>query len=155
MNNKSTITVDWCITGYHRYKIKPDNGEILWLFREPDNKFHPWAILVKRKDGTVVGRVPANLCRTFQLLKNNKIASNFSCKFTGITRQSSKPHYLERFQRSEDHKTLDKAGGGVVLSCIYSYSMERDKGEEMKEIIKANIKTDDLSRFAWSIWETV
>ena len=72
MNNKSSITVDWCITGYHQYKIKPDNGEILRLFREPHNKFDPWAILVKRNDGTLVGRVPANLCRTFQLLKNNK-----------------------------------------------------------------------------------
>ena len=119
--------------------------EIRFYGEEPDNKFDPWAILVKRKDGTIVGRVPTNLCRTFQMLKNNDIACNFRCKYTGNVQRSSTPHYLQRFERN---KNFDKQGGGAVLSCIYYFDIEKEKREEMIKIIKDNIKADDLGRFA-------
>ena len=72
-NKKSCISVEWCISGYHNFKVKPENGELLRLHREPDNKFDPWAVLVKRKDGTTVGRVPANLCRTLFCDQGNQL----------------------------------------------------------------------------------
>ena len=148
MENKTRITVDWVITGYHRFKVKPTDGEILRLFKEPGNKFDPWAILVKQMDGTIVGRVPANFCRTLQLLKNKNIASNFKCKFTGNVNRSSTPHHLKCFKKSENGKTFDRPGGGVTLSCIYSFEIRKETREEMIEIIKANIKPEDLRRFA-------
>ena len=62
-----TVNIFWFITGYHKFKYRPERNTELLLFKEKKNYVDPWAVLVKTKSGIKVGRVPANLCR---LLKN-------------------------------------------------------------------------------------
>ena len=66
------ITVNWTITGYHKFRVKPKENEPVVFQREPENPYDPWAILVKLKDGRTIGRVPANLCRVLIKLKQAK-----------------------------------------------------------------------------------
>ena len=143
-----TVTVDWVITGYHKFRVKPNNGEYLRLKYEKDNLYDPYAILVLRKaDDRVIGRVPANLCRCILKLKNLNVASKFKCLFTGQINQSKKPHYLTPFGKNKNGGH-DRAGGGAILSCIYSFEVEDDNIPKMQNIIKENIPADQLGRFA-------
>ena len=51
--------LDSFITGFHVYKEKwlPDDGQILIAEKQPDNKYDPYAVAVK-KEGVVIGHLP-------------------------------------------------------------------------------------------------
>ena len=110
------ITIDWAVTGYHKFRIKPEKNEFLRFEREPNNVYDPWAILVKVKDGRIIGRVPANLCKLLIKLKEAKLITSLKCRYTGTCTRSVNPHFHEKFER---RYTKDRNGGGVIQSAIY------------------------------------
>ena len=61
--------ISWHVTGYHEFRVKPAVGEHLTLVKDKNNPVDKYAILIKRADGTVVGRVPANFCRAITKAK--------------------------------------------------------------------------------------
>ena len=119
-------------------------NEYLRFQRERENKYDPYAILVKLKDGRTIGRVPANLCRLLVKLKEAKIITSLKCKYTGTCRRSTEPHYLQSFQSGH---SMDKNGGGVVLTADYEVTCPRDKYEKFKIMCQEHIPNSELSRF--------
>ena len=81
------ITIDWAVTGYQKFLIKPENNESLVLEREPNNSFDPYAILVKLKDGRIIGRVPANLSRLLTKIQRERVVTNLTCVYKGVCRR--------------------------------------------------------------------
>ena len=139
------INVNWTVTGYHRFTIKPSENEYLRFQREKDKVYDPYAILVKLKDGRTIGRVPANLCRLLIKLKEHKIINGLKCQYTGICTRSTTPHFSQRFQKGES--VIDKNGGGVILSANYEIIYADEKYEHFKSMVKEHIPENDLRRF--------
>ena len=131
------VFVDWSITGYHKFKLKPSKvNEGVIFERERDNQHDPWAILVKLQDGRPIGRVPANLCKTLIKLKESRLITGLKCFYTGTCTHSKAPHFTTSYKRS---KTYDRNGGGVILTARYRLVCPLDKYEEFKTCVQNNI----------------
>jgi hypothetical protein len=65
----NTFELSWSVKGYHFFRIKHEEGEILQVQEEHHNRFDPNAMSVLRQGGVQVGRVPANLCGAFRHVK--------------------------------------------------------------------------------------
>ena len=139
------ITIGWAVTGFHKFHVTPAKNEPLTFQREPNNPFDKWAILVKRKTGEVVGRVPANLCRLLIKLKQEKVITGLKCVCTGVVERSEKPHYMTTFKHGED---MDRNGGGVIVGADYLIKCPIEQYDKFKAMVESNIPRSDLCRFA-------
>ena len=100
MAELTEITVEWFVTMFHKFKVRPEKGERLLLVKECQNKFDPYAILVKQKNNDeVVGRVPSNFCRLLIKMKRAGITKNFTCVFSRkLKSQNPKGKARQKFQ---------------------------------------------------------
>jgi len=119
-----TLKVDWYITGYHLFRRRPLQNECL--------------------KGNTIGRVPANLCRAFRKLKEQKLASNFRCTYTNevICLPQNK-----KFKRNLAGG-FDSSGGGVVLKCTYDCNYEETDFEKVADVVKENVPGEEMYRFS-------
>jgi len=114
------------------------------MFAEKNNPVDPWAVLVKDTGGNTIGRVPANLCRAFRKLKEQKLASNFRCIYTNevICLPQNK-----KFKRNLAGG-FDSSGGGVVLKCTYDCNYEETDFEKVADVVKENVPGEEMYRFS-------
>ena len=139
-----TINIDWFVTGYHVFKIRPCDDEKLKMYVEKNNPVDPWAVLVKDQQGNSVGRVPANLCRAFRKLKDSGLAREFVCTYRNKVFRV--PDYERSFERKAG--AMDSAGGGAVLKCNYSFQYEEKHFEKVAAIVKDNVPSKEMYRFS-------
>ncbi len=98
--------------------------------------------------GRQVGRIPANLCRSFCFLQNRGLVlGNISVMYVGEVGQSTRPPVHIRFRRGgQGH--LHQAGGLAELEALYHLVLPQNRLRECMRIIEDNHERGDLDRFA-------
>lgn len=130
------IIVKSNIKGYHVFKIKPSLETGLFVEKENDNPYDPEAMVVKlpqeEEDGKVIGRVPANLCKSFRCMMKQGYTAEIKCFAVGPPTSSKKPDLNQTYKRNYKNG-LDRRGGGAVIRCkfiIMCYESNYDKTVE-------------------------
>lgn len=149
-NMYRSIALDWSVRGYHHFKIKPHNDVVMNVEAEPDNPYDPNAFKVIKPSldditphlrsastesghnvgriaGRMVGRVPAELSKTFKELADNGYAHNITCKYSGRVQM------------------VDRRRGPEIM-CRYSLNVRNQVFRRTMRIFESNLTRQDLDR---------
>lgn len=121
----------------------------------PGGARFPIAQTVARIAGRQVGRVPANLCKAFNLLLQRDLlvgdiillVGDIIATYTGDVGPSTRPPMDQHFGRSNWHGRHDRPGGGVDLACTYKMTVKRHHFREACAIFEEHVPRPDLERF--------
>jgi len=129
---------------------------------EVDNRYDPYAMIIKMPDllnipskyheeviscsgqrvqdisGKTVGRVPANVCKLFRKLIEQKYALSITCFSLEKPSHSKSPDFAQSYQRKRGKH--DRPGGGCVIPCKF----EVECNERVKVFAIINDALKDL-----------
>lgn len=141
------ISVNWAIKGYHHFRIRPNDGEILEVEREDGNPYDPFSMKVVRVgSGQQIGRVPANLCKVFRKVLQKGYTNRITCTYLGRVGHSVRPEVGQQFRRNPGGQ--DRPGGGADLHCNYHFVVGHRQHRKTMLIFEEYLPRDDLERIS-------
>ena len=148
----SMIAVDWSISGYHVFRVRPHKDIRMFIQLEPENRYGRYAVKVimprleyiaanlldeetrdgqKVRDiaGRVVGRVPRCSCTAFSKLIEHNLCG------IGNFRVTCQGH-------------VDVTQAGPELGCTYLLSVPSERFREAMSIFETYLSRQDLERIS-------
>ncbi len=171
MKGDNPIDILWSVKGCHVNRITPPPEVTLQLEREPNNRYNRNAILVKlprlvempehvrdmewigealpvrQLAGRTIGHVPANLCRTFNMLQERGyLLQPITANAVGRAQHTVIPPVWARFQHRA-HGRLDHPGGGVEVPYLYHLHVNINNVRPVMALFEQNLARQEMWRF--------
>lgn len=160
------IGIDSTIKGYHVYHIRPHKDIVMKLEEEPNNPYDRNAFkvmmpslseippilhnlvtengqMICNNAGRQVGRVPANLCRVFRRLVDERFVqpSDIKCIYSG---QMNFPRSVPLNQRFFRGTRRDRPGGGPELNCTYKLTVSKRRFRDAMRVFEDILTHEEL-----------
>jgi len=90
----------------------------------------------------MVGKVPANMCRIFSSLLNERNVSTITCVAVGTPTLSKYTEPQQSFKRKKSGK--DREGGGAMIQCKYILKCYNSCYNDVLEKLKKSFDLVDL-----------
>lgn len=164
---KSLCIIESNIKGYHHFKLRPHPAIGMIVEPETNNIYDPDAMIMKMpllenipvkyheditkestngdeqrvKDiaGRSIGRVPANVCKVFKILLEQRDVYSITCYSKDKPTISKKPHSCQSFRKKPRKK--DIRGGGGVIPCNFVLRCFEVKYDKVYRLVRDTLKS--------------